>query len=281
MTGYSIPYASDDSIKDTVIGYYRASSSGGEVSPEKAADGADISEDSLRRQRGFLAEIGILKEGESGYSLTETGREIGRALRHERDDDAKAPFGELLHEWDATSRIMDDLGADYSTEEEVIDSIGYITDTEISHPRQTAGAKGLIGLYEWTGILEANKDGEYRVAEVESKTPDPDPPVSLDNHDKEAPDEPVKSQRSQSAPSSGAAPQKSRDPTTVSNALLDVSIELTGDEDPDNVHKLIVAVRSGLEKDITGDGHEPETRSDGGSEEESTEDSSLDLYLND
>lgn len=116
MSAYNIPYASDDTIKDAIIGYNRASSAGGEVSPTKAAEGADISEDSLRRQRSFLAEVGILYEGEDGYGLTDVGQEIGRALRHGREDDARQPFGEVLREWEATSEILDDLGPDYSGE---------------------------------------------------------------------------------------------------------------------------------------------------------------------
>ena len=273
MSTYSIPYASDETLKDTIIGYYRSSSSGGEVSTQKAAEGADISEDNLKRQRGFLAEVGILYEGDDDYGLTDVGQEIGRALRHDREDDAREPFGEVLREWEATSEVLDDLGPDYCDKEAVLDSIGFVTDHELGNYRQKAGANGLIDLYVWTDILEKDEDGEYRAVGFEEddseqvpdmegeKTagPTPDQSHRVDvNIDDQQPVDPPRSPEIRSVP-------------------FDVSLELTGDEDPVNVRDLFIAVRTGLEAEI-GDGNF-DSRSNDGQASDSEEDSSLDSFL--
>lgn len=287
MSGYSIPYASEKSIKDTIAGYYRASSSGGEVSAKKAAEGADVSEDVARRQRGFLAEIGILEKGDSGYALTDKGQKIGRALRHDREDDAKGPFAEALRGWEATSKILDDLGPDYNNEEDVMDSIGFITDHELNTRRQQAGANGLIGLYEWTGILETNENGEYRAAGGdidETKSESPAEPGGSTGEEQENPGQ------SRSPPTDtnstdrrGEAPPTDMD---ITNPVFDISLELNGDEDPENVHDLIMAVRLALYEDID-EYSDSGPRSDGGQDTDSNEededegDSSLDSFMDD
>lgn len=251
MSEYSIPYASEDSLKETVIGYYRASSAGGEVSTERAADGADVSEDVVRRQRGFFNDISILTEGESGYALTEMGQEIGRALRHDRDDDAKSPFKELLLDWEATEKIIEDIGSDYVPKDDILDSIGFVTDHELDTHRQKAGANGLIGLYVWTGILETNSNDEYRATEIDpeafesapSKTPDDSVGVQSEEPDPVRP--------TQQPQGSEIKPQSTPNST---NSSFDISLELSGEEDPERIQNLVTAVRKGLEQDFEDDG---------------------------
>lgn len=281
MSGYSIPQASDDSIKKVVIGYYRADSSGGELSHEKAAEGADVSTDVARRQRPFLKEIGIVEKSDSGHTVTEAGREIGRNLQYDREEDAKRPFASLLRKWEATPKILEDIGPDYVSKDEVIQSIAYVTERDVETTRQVAGANGLVDLYEWTGILETNGDGEYRVGDMEPDESRFKAPETSDDSDGEKPEKPAPEQPPQNSPNGGTVPQTPQNPPSFTGAPFDISLELTGDEDPKNVRKLVVAVRKGLELEIDDEDDDPETRSDGGKKPESNEDSSLDSFLDD
>lgn len=280
MSGYSIPYASDNSIKKVVVGYSRASSSGGETSPEKAAEGADVSKDIVRRQRAFLAEIGVLEKGDSGYSLTEAGQEIGRALRHDREEEAKSPLTELLREWEATPNILDDIGPGYVSKDDVIGSVAYITDKEVENTRQVAGANGFVDLYAWAGILDTNEDGEYKVVEAETEAQGPS--ESLNDSDEEEPEDRPPEQPPQNTPNDGATPQTPENPPNFTDSPFEISLELTGDEDPESIKKLIIAVRVGLEADI-GEEEDTEPQSDGGqrSDSEDNGDESLDSFLDD
>lgn len=93
---------------------------------------------------------------------------------------------------------------------------------------------------------------------VADPTPDQSPPVDV-NIDGQQPVDPQKSPE-------------------ISSAPFDISLELTGDEDPENVKELIIAVRAGLEVDV-GEGDD----SGGGqrSDSEDNSDESLDSFLDD
>lgn len=273
MSEYSIPKASDKTVKKTVIGYYRASNSGGEVTNEKAAEGADISKDNLRRQKSFLRDIGVLIEGDSGYALTETGQEIGRFLQHGREEDAKEPFGNLLREWEATPNILEDIGSGYTTKEDVFDSIGFITDHQLEANRQQRGADALIDLYVWTGILEENEDGEYRPVEV--KESDANPSESSEEGTQSSPME------EKSADEDGRRHETRPNDQDFADTPFEISLELTGTEDPENVQKLIVAIRAGLDADLNRE-NESDTNSEGGQTSDSdNNESSLDSFMAD
>jgi hypothetical protein len=269
MSEFSIPKASDKTVKKTVIGYYRASNSGGEVTNEKAAEGAGISKDNLRRQKSFLQDIGALIEGDSGYALTETGQEIGRFLQHGREDDAKEPFGNLLREWEATPKILEDIGSGYTTKEEVLDSIGFITDHQLEAERQQRGADALIDLYVWTGILEESEDGEYRPVEVQES--DVNPPESEGTQNS-----PVEEK---SVDDDGRRYDARPNDRDFGDIPFEISLELTGTEDPENVQKLIVAIRAGLDAELNRD-NESDTNSEGGQTTDSANsESSLDSFM--
>lgn len=293
MSRYEIPKASDKVIKQSVMGFYRASDAGEAIDHDEAAEESESSGDVIRRQKKFLADIGILeKEGRSDYALTEDGRDLGRALTHERDDAARDKMREIFNSWQAVADIKDDLSSDYVSKEEVRNSIAFITENELDSTRLSAGANGLIDLLEWAEILETNEEGEYRVVK---KTVDEAPSSSSSVESDKVEEEPelgeierkeeaqVTNTNQCTEENQGTKPEFDHQTGSSSEMSspnsLNINLELSGDEDPENVRELLLAIRMGLEQNINVNEHSLSTELDSTSEEGKEENENLNAFI--
>lgn len=263
MANHPVPKASIDTLREIIEGYYEAGEIGEVVDHGSVEEEVEASRDVIRRQKRFLADLGVLDKDGHDYLLHQKGAEIGRALAFERNEEARKEIGGLLEAWEVTEELVEDMGQEEVDEETLTDSIAYITETDPSTPRKKTGLSALVDLYMWTGILEKSGEDSYRVA------------ITTDQDDQNGSDEGKKNktslsengdQSSDSKPhedgkigkkeiSSGVhAPADAKSNTNS----ISITMELSGEEDPANVKKLIIAVRQGLQADLRG----PEKTSD-------------------
>ena len=253
MPNHPIPKTQIETLKDIIEGYYEAADAGELVEDEDVEDETEYSADVIRRQKKFFADVRVLEKDGYDYTLLEPGHQIGRALAFDRGSDAVEGFGELLTGWEVTDQLKDDLGNKRHAKDKVIESLAYLTETDHSSSRKKTGLSALVDLYRWTGILSETGDGEYQVSATEIQDEKQETELSESETGTHEPEE-EQTERSSSDPSHESAQTSSTDSfaqeETVADDTVSVDIKLSGDENPQNVKDLIVAVREGLRENI-------------------------------
>lgn len=260
MVDHPVPKTQIETLREIIEGYYEAGEVDELVEQEDVVPETDLGEDVIRRQKKFLADIGILEKDGYDYTLLEPGNQIGRALAFDRESNAKENFKQLFVDWDVTSELERDLVDGEHDRGDVIDSLAYITETDLSNNRNRTGLSALIDLYQWTGILSENSDGKYhapnsgsREDETESE-PETNSDESQDNDELDT-EQTVQLSKNSDPSDTNVIP--STQEVADSDGRISVDITLLGEENPQNVENLILSVRRGLEKEL-----EPEQKSD-------------------
>ena len=164
MVDYPVPKTQIDTLKGIIEGFYEAGEVGELVEEEDVEEESEYGIDVISRQKKFLADIGILDKDGYDYTLLEPGKQIGRALAFDRESEAKEHFANLLDDWDVTSQLEEDLGEEVHDREEVLDSLAFISETDLSNRRNKTGLSALVDIYEWLGIISTNSDNEYYIS---------------------------------------------------------------------------------------------------------------------
>jgi hypothetical protein len=237
MSEYNIPRSQLDVVKNIIIGWYRA---GADTEPQSNGDVEDftsISKSTVSRQNKFLTELGILQEDGRKRRLTESGIELAEALAKGDSIKAKEKMRSILDEWALTERfysIVDMSGP--MAEDEMEQELASITGRE-REGRSATGLSTLVSLYEWAGFFEYDENKEeYRAL------PKPERPSTEQS-------EP--SQKKESASQTDGSDHQSETSSTSverveSDFPIQISVEISGDDDPANVEELIKSIRRGL-----------------------------------
>jgi hypothetical protein len=272
MTDHPVPKASIDTLKEIIEGYYESADPDELVEDEVVGEEIESSPDVIRRQKRFFNDVGILSKEGHDYRLLEAGNDVGRALAFDREDEAVEGLKSLLNDWEVTEELISDIGSDEWTKDEVTDSLAYITETDPSTPRKQAGLAALMDLFVWAGILLEVGEDSYQVANIQTQS---DPVGAMQTKETAEEEEDSQEQSPDSETSTNGQSEDvkvySQETPPVSKSLkegpLTINLDLSGDEDPENVRNLIIAVREGLQSDV------PESQTpteNGGSEEHQT-----------
>lgn len=271
MVDRPIPKASIDTIREVIEGYYEAGKVGDLVEDEEVEEEVEASADVTRRQKRFLADFGILEKDGHDYRLRQEGNEVGRALAFEREDEAREQIREMLEAWEVTDELVEDIGQKEVNEVSVTDSIAYLTETDPSTPRKKTGLGALVDLYVWTGIMEKSGENSYQVSVIEDQPDNLEPEseaVQEDDADiSENGEQALESESQNDRPVEDSQIPPSIQMTAESGdkgSTFSINMGLSGEEDPKNVKKLVIAVRQGLQADL----EEPESNSGDGESEE-------------
>lgn len=248
---HAIPKTTLESLNEAVAGYNKIADPGDEISDEGVAEVRDISEDNATRQKRFFAEIGVLEKDGHDYYLTERGHELGRLIRFNQDEDAGELYKELLDDWEPTAEILAHIDEGGITGDDLSDKVALVTANELTTARKQRGAQTVVELLEWTGMIEEEdgayyipQDGEtvqYDESETESES-DPSPSSTALEQSKL----PIESQTSQSTPNGGERELE----IPVQTEGIDISLDISGSDDPENVEQILLSIRRGLEKDL-------------------------------
>lgn len=242
---HSIPKASVDSVNEVVAGYNKIAEAGQVIDDEMVAEARDVTSDVARRQKKFFAEIGVLDKDGRDYTLTEQGDELGEMVRFNQEDEAMAIYAELLDEWEPTAEIVAHADNDGISHDDLVDKVALATSTELTTARKKTGAGAIIDLLVGAGFFDEDGDVYYAADKSKSKEP-------------EAVSEP--SVKTTSDPEVGGpststqdAPTESRVQPTVHHPPsggIDISLDINGSDDPENVRKLLVAIRESIETNL-------------------------------
>lgn len=240
----NIPRTSAQQLRELVAGYEKIADVGEEITDEGVAEVRDISKDLARRQKKFVAEIGVLEKDGWDYFLTEKGQKLGNYWRFNQNEQAQQILGDLLKEWEPTPEILSYFDNGRMTEEEFKNKIGFVTSTELSNKRKNSGAKALIDLYEWSGFVEQD-GGEYQRSSENQTAPE-------EEYEQEEPfSEPDQKPSEERLTADGEGDTKLTPKPDVSKANgVDITLELSGDDDPENIRQLLLAIRAGTEQDL-------------------------------
>jgi len=261
MADHSIPKSGADYIKKVIEEAYETYSVGDLVDEEDISDGTELGEDNTRRQKKFLAEIGVLDKDGWDYSLTQKGHEVGRALSYGRDEDARGVLNSLLADWDVTKQLEADLEEGPHSLDDLTDSLAYLTESDKSSSRKRRGLKGLVHLYTWSGIL-SEESGEYVLSEnkqaengTESAGPST-PQKSKENEEGSKTSDPSTStsgsigdQQSESGTPVSVEREIPSDSNTSAEISVNIDLEVSSEDDPQQVAELISAIRSGISQE--------------------------------
>jgi hypothetical protein len=279
-----IPRARVDTVKEAIVGFEKTSDVGEDVSEEDAEDARDVSEGNAKRQKRFLADIGVLDKEGYDYFLTEDGQALGEYIRFNQEEQASETLRELFKEhWEALDELLANVDEDGMQREDLVDKVAFITATELTSNRREYGAETIVDLLEWTGFLKSDEDDDvyYPVDDGENERDESSgkDSTSMDSKsdtvtesveetesesDKEVESE-SESGMSTASMANGGVEASTEDTESSDGGLgaedsmevnlqgrlnLSIDLELSGEENPENVRKLILAIRKAANQDV-------------------------------
>ena len=247
MTEFEIPKrASLDDIKDILKAYYLVGAHNEPVRTAEVKDTAQLG-DKVSRQTNFLASLGVLSKEGRERGLTKDGESIAEALMAGNESLSKSLMRESLNEWKFTDKITGFLRMQEPEpveEERLREFISANADSD-----DTRGQKALLELLKWADILDANENG-YKISDGVGDE------KGLDSGGKEQPQAEERGGRKtgKEKPITQEITDITREPNTSKKAdSFSLNIEISGNDDPENVEKVIEAVRRALRKDLRED----------------------------
>jgi len=278
-----IPRARVDTVKEAIAGFEKTSDVGEEVSEEDAEDARDVSEGNAKRQKRFLADIGILNKDGYDYYLSEDGQALGEYIRFNQEEQASETLRELFSEnWEPLDELLANVDEEGMEREDLVDKVAFITATELTSNRREYGAETIVDLLEWTDFIESNEGNIYHLiegVEEESDVPSEESSTSTNPEGDEnsgsvedtesgsnkkventSESEKVADSRANGGVDASVGNTETSDEdlghedsveVELEDGLnLNVDLELSGDENPENVRKLVLAIRKAYIQNI-------------------------------
>jgi len=102
MSKFSVPHSSLGEVEKIIRGYVLV---GEKTGPEEVARRIGINRTTVSRNNKFLAEIGIVSQGQK-RDITELGEKLGRALDHKIEDEIKSAWREVVQASEFLSSLV-------------------------------------------------------------------------------------------------------------------------------------------------------------------------------
>lgn len=256
----------------------------GELSRDELAENADIGSSLISDNIHFGVQLGFLEELEDGVKATNRG--ITASYAEQGDDDLEDQFIDGIRNYALYEQVFSELVPDAKEN-------GVLTKNDIIRVFRTSvgltGSESTLGGAAITFLqtLDAAGCGNYVAGRRGNKSR-----IELSEQFDSIAERVTKSDdndREESSPATDGVEQEtprrngdsSRSPQSIpgqeflsetSSTLFDVSLSLSGDEDPENVEQIILSVRRGFKRDLGGDDAEQPMDSDKASPDESEAD---------
>lgn len=250
VMSHPIPRATLDTLKEVLEAYNKIADPGEKITDEGVEEVREVSENTAKRQKKFFVDLGILTKEGYDHLLSETGHEIGHLLVFNEDEEAGELFRDLLDNWEPTAEILAYIDSDGISRDDLMNIVGRVTATELTSNRIEYGALAVIDALEWTGFIERREDGNYYQSAIE-------PEMGEEDGAKTVAEPPTTSSATQSEPTGAGQPRP--DPSvdggaianpTVATTGVDINLDVSGSDDPENVRQLLLAIRKGSEEDV-------------------------------
>lgn len=204
--------------------------------------------DAVGRQNAFLEGIGVLEPADDQrHRLTDAGAALATALDEGAEDRVKALLRDRLDAWPATERVRGTLRANPLDESDLAAVAAALTGHDPADGRVRSGVTTLLDAYEWTGLLETDDEGRYRLPSTSADADSAAESSGLDGLDalvSAVEDAGVRV-------SSGERPRRRSTPMAGEDALA-LSLDLTVDTNPEDMEALVRSIRRGLMADAGG-----------------------------
>jgi len=247
MSEFEIPKrASLNDIKDILKAYYLAGAHTDPVRTSEVKNTAQLG-DKVGRQTKFLVSLGLLSKKGRDRQLTEDGESIAEALMAGNESLSKSLMRETLNGWKFTDKITGFVRMqepDPVEEDRLREFISANAESDDGR-----GQKTLLELLNWANILDADENG-YLISDgaIEEGKLEPNKNEQTESEEQVSEDKEIEDPATQDSPQ----PVQVSSPPTETDGFS-VNIEISGDDDPENVKKVISAVRHALQRDPSED----------------------------
>ncbi|MFB6196152.1 MAG: hypothetical protein ABEI80_08260, partial [Haloplanus sp.] len=163
MTERPIPKGvSPETLRDIVAGWAAV---GADDAPRYTSDVEEATgiSDAVGRQTRFLEALGVLERQGQRHELTDEGAALARALDAGETDRAREEARQLLSDWDVTTDVTRLLYGNPLDRDRLVRHLAALVDQDRDESRVSSGLGTLLDLYEWTGVLERDDAGRYRL----------------------------------------------------------------------------------------------------------------------
>lgn len=242
---HAIPKASIDSLDEVLAGYNKTTEAGELIDDDEVADVRDLTKDVAKRQKKFFAEFGVLEKDGRNYRLTEEGDTLGKYIRFNQMEDAAVAVAKFLDEWEPTAEILAHLGNEGLTKGELVDKIALVTANDITNWRKEAGVSALIAMLERAELIGTEDDKYYQNEGSQSSSGD-----ALAASAGQSETEAIEQPEPVAEPTVSEVPVTQPGSTQVQTSGLNISLDISGSDDPENVRQLLLAIRHGVEANL-------------------------------
>ncbi|MFD1525077.1 hypothetical protein, partial [Halolamina salina] len=165
MSEHNIPKGVNlDTLKEILAGWAKA---GADEEPRYTSAVEEYTgvSDVVGRQTRFLEELGVLEPHRQKHRLTGAGAALADALAAGDDERAREEARELLANWPLTDDLRGVLAENPTDEETLVPILADLTEQDVDATRVEPGLSTLLDAYEWTGLLDRDDEGRYRLPE--------------------------------------------------------------------------------------------------------------------
>lgn len=163
MTETPLPKGvSTDTLRQIIAGWYEAGADEEPRYTSAVEDETGIA-DAVGRQTRFLEDTDILTAEGQKHRLTEQGEMLAKMLAEGEEGRARGRARDILSNWEFTNEIEGILRKNPTEEESLVPLIASAAGQDIDDNRVRNGVTTLIDLYEWSGMLERDEQGRYRL----------------------------------------------------------------------------------------------------------------------
>ena len=178
----SLPVSSYDQLTKLIEGYSHGSEN---MSLDDLANLVGMGKSRISGNHKFLVELGLIAGGQK-KSATPLGKNLGRALEHNQEDDTRSFWQEAIQGNAEMSKLITTISIQRGMPtENLVSHILYISGQKNSKNTR-AGARTISDILVFSGLLE-DQDGELKVAEPINK--ENEAPEPLDNSSEALTDE--------------------------------------------------------------------------------------------
>ena len=99
------------------------------------------------------------------YRLTEEGQQLGKYIRFNQDDQARESLRALLDDYEPIPELLSHIDSDGIEHDNLVDRVGFVTESELTTSRKKSGAEAIVELLEWTDFITSDEEDIFHLFE--------------------------------------------------------------------------------------------------------------------
>ncbi len=229
----SLPASSYDQLTKIIVGYSHGSEN---MSLDDLAKLVGMGRTRVSANHKFLSALGLI-EGGRKKSATSLGKNLGRALEHNQEDDTHSLWQEAIKGNEKMASLITTVSIrDGMSSDQLLSQILYVAEQK-NNKNNRAGARTISDILVVSGLLE-DQDGQLKVAK---------PTVGNGNEDSEPPDNSPETIPEETYPEHRPLDEKSTTaPPNIPTVAINIQLQIPETENADVYENLFKALRKHL-----------------------------------